>query len=453
MPDRLDARAKAAGRLYCRASVSVLAPAPPGDVLHCPFGQLSLACYQPPPRAPVRAWDAADEYVLAELAERGLPGDCRPIIANDRAGALAVALRAYRPISWSDSRVSHLALAANLARNGALADSVAALPSTTAPTGPCQLALIKVPKSLALLETQLHALRPVLHAGSAILGAGMTRHVRKATLDCFARILGPVETSLARKKARLIRVAFDPALTPPPAPEPIRWTLDNPALGVAMELENRANVFSRKRLDLGTRLLLDHFPECSDAADIVDLGCGNGALGCVAAHRAPAAHILFTDESYLAVASARANFARAFPGREARAHFAVEDCLGDVAPASADVILCNPPFHQQHAVGVHVATRMFHQAAGALRPDGRLIVVGNRHLPYPRILRDCFARVRTVTGDRKFLIVHASRPRPRARLQERLQEQKAHAGEDHRTEDVEQNPLADHGPGIDESGA
>jgi len=65
----------------------------------------------------LRAWDAADEYLLDTLAEEPkLPEGARVLILNDSFGALAVALSAYRPYALSDSYLSQQATRLNLAQ-------------------------------------------------------------------------------------------------------------------------------------------------------------------------------------------------------------------------------------------------------------------------------------------------------------------------------------------------
>ena len=104
----------------------------------------------------LQAWEAADEYLLQNLNTDALNG--RPLlIFNDAFGTLACALQPYSPTSINDSFMSQLAMRHNLRLNGFDEDSVAAQSSLVPlPINP-GLVIIKVPKTLALLEQQLLA--------------------------------------------------------------------------------------------------------------------------------------------------------------------------------------------------------------------------------------------------------------------------------------------------------
>jgi 16S rRNA (guanine1207-N2)-methyltransferase len=169
-------------------------------------------------------------------------------------------------------------------------------------------------------------------------------------------------------------------------------------------IQNHASLFSRDRLDPGSRLLLEHMPQDPRFRHIVDLGCGNGVLGLIAAALNPAASLLFSDESFMAIASAEANFRDAFA--QARdADFTVGDCLQAVSAASQDLVLINPPFHQQHSVGDAIAWRMFKDARRVLAAGGELRIVANRHLGYHAKLKKLFGNCETVAANSKFVIL------------------------------------------------
>jgi 16S rRNA (guanine1207-N2)-methyltransferase len=216
------------------------------------------------------------------------------------------------------------------------------------------------------------------------------------------RLIGPTTTSLARKKARLIFAEPEPGLVMPTHPYPVYYQLENTDYLIC----NHANVFSRDSLDIGTRFFLQHLPVSPGANDIVDLGCGNGLVGLVAAERNPAATIHFVDESFMAVASAKENFNRAFGQRTAT--FRVGDGLTDFAPNSADLTFCNPPFHQQNSMGDQIAISMFKQSSRVLRSGGELWVIGNRHLNYHVHLARLFGAYSVVASNSKFVILKVS---------------------------------------------
>lgn len=367
------------------------------DVLEVPQGSFGLERWRTTPRSPLRAWDAADEYVLRHLAEADPPG-ARWLVHNDAFGALACALSARAPISVGDSWTAFAAARRNGAANDVSIDEDRQRSALRAGDEPVDVAIVKVPKSLALLEDELRRLRPRLHGRSVVLGAGMVRHVHTSTLGVFERIIGPTSTSLARKKARLIHASLDRDLDVGPDPYPTEFVLPTGETVV-----NHANVFSRERLDVGTRLLLDHLPDVEGT--VVDVGCGSGIIALRLAATSPDAALVLRDDSFHAVASAEATLARA----GVDADLAVGDGLDGIADRSVDAVVSNPPFHDDHAMGDEVAWSMFTGARRVLRPGGELRIVGNRHLDYHAKLRRIFGNSDVVASNPKFVVLSATR--------------------------------------------
>ncbi|MFD8714450.1 methyltransferase [Streptomyces anulatus] len=373
-------------------------------------GAFELARFPEHPRDPFRAWDAADEYLLRQLTdpETG-PVDLSGTVAvvGDRWGALATALAAHRPVQVSDSYLARRATLANLARNGLDQDAVRLLSSRDTPPDRIDVLIVRVPKSLAFLEDQLHRIAPAVHAGTVVIGTGMVKEIHTSTLKLFERIIGPTRTSLAVRKARLIFCTPDPALPRTPSPWPYRYELPADVGPVAgLTTVNHAGIFCAERLDIGTRFFLKHLPSRGGAVRVVDLGCGNGVLGLSAAVSNPEAHLTFVDESYGAVASAEETFRAGAPAG-AKADFLVGDGLDGLDPGSVDLVLNNPPFHSHMATTDATARTMFTGARTALRQGGELWVVGNRHLSYHTHLRRIFGNCTTVAGDPKFVVLRA----------------------------------------------
>ncbi|ATH83686.1 50S rRNA methyltransferase [Ectopseudomonas mendocina] len=368
-----------------------------------PFASLELLRQPHQPNEPLQAFDAADEYLLNHLHEQGLRAEDSLLLLNDSFGALACSLAGRcRVTSSSDSHLGFIALENNLAGNGLDRDAVRFLPSSETPQGPFDWVLIRVPKTLALLEEQLIRLHGQLAPGARVVAAAMVKHLPRAAGDLLEKYIGPVQASLAVKKARLL-LATPVAKAAPHSPYPTRYRLDKPAL----ELINHANVFCRDGLDIGTRAFLPHLPRHLDARRVADLGCGNGVLGIAYALGSPQAQLTLVDESYMAVQSARENWAAALGERPATIR--AGDGLAEQPAGSLDLVLCNPPFHQQQVVGDFLAWRMFQQARAALVTGGELWIVGNRHLGYHAKLARLFRGVEQVAANPKFVVLKASK--------------------------------------------
>ncbi|WP_327365594.1 methyltransferase [Streptomyces sp. NBC_01217] len=370
-----------------------------------------LARFPEDPRDPFRAWDAADEYLLRRLegTDEPEPVDLSGtvVVVGDRWGALSTVLAGHRLVQITDSYLAQRATLANLDRNGVAADAVHLLSARDAPPDRIDVLLVRVPKSLALLEDQLHRLAPAVHAGTVVIGTGMVKEIHTSTLKLFERIIGPTRTSLAVKKARLIFCTPDPALPRTPSPWPYRYELPESVGPVSgRTVTNHAGIFCAERLDIGTRFFLGHLPARSGPDRVLDLGCGNGVVGLSAALANPEATVTFIDESYQAVASAEETF-RANTGPDAKAEFVVGDGPAQLPPASVDLVLNNPPFHSHQATTDATARTMFHGARTVLRQGGELWVVGNRHLGYHTQLRRIFGNCTTVAGDPKFVVLCA----------------------------------------------
>ncbi|EGV1166692.1 23S rRNA (guanine(1835)-N(2))-methyltransferase RlmG [Salmonella enterica] len=348
---------------------------------------------------PLLAWEAADEYLLQQLDETEIRGTV--LILNDTFGALSCALAEHSPYSIGDSYLSELGTRENLRHNGIAESSVTFLDSTADYPQAPGVVLIKVPKTLALLEQQLRALRKVVTAQTRIIAGAKARDIHTSTLELFEKVLGPTTTTLAWKKARLINCTFShPQLAD--APQTLSWKLED----TGWTIHNHANVFSRTGLDIGARFFMQHLPENLDG-EIVDLGCGNGVIGLSLLAKNPQAKVVFVDESPMAVDSSRLNVETNLPEAFERCEFMINNALSGVEPFRFNAVFCNPPFHQKHALTDNIAWEMFHHARRCLKINGELYIVANRHLDYFHKLKKIFGNCATIATNNKFVILKA----------------------------------------------
>src|SRR5438445_3765033 len=124
---------------------------------------------------------------------------------------------------------------------------------------------------------------------------------------------------------------------PASARRPARITVtirDRPFL-----FQTDSGVFSREGLDRGTELLLEAI-DVGPCESILDLGCGYGVIGIVAAHLSEGGHVILTDVNERAAALARANIAA---NRIRNAGVRIGDVYGPVDDLLFDHLLCHPP--------------------------------------------------------------------------------------------------------------
>ncbi|KKO44439.1 methylase [Arsukibacterium ikkense] len=374
------------------------------------FGQINLTLQRWPlnqPNRSLQAWDAADELLIdaanSAINEYQQAHATTPqlLIINDSFGALSCALAHCPQVSSTDSYLAKQAIAHNRAANALDSQPLVSYDSVTPLPATADIVLLKLPNNHSYLSFILSQLAAVVNSSTVILAAAKAKDINRNVLDMFDKQLGQAQASLTVKKCRLIRCQAGPAKTQPLFP--LQWPLEESGF----ILVNHANVFAREKLDLGARFLLQHLPQDTAGQLIIDLGCGNGVLGLTMLKQQPDMHMVFTDESYMAVASAKANVELNIPQCLASAEFIVDDCLASQPDQTADQIICNPPFHQQQTVTTHIATQMFAEAKRVLKRGGRLRIVANRHLNYQQQLQRLFGHCQQLAANPKFVILEA----------------------------------------------
>ncbi|GAB2654244.1 methyltransferase [Vibrio panuliri] len=352
----------------------------------------------------LQAWDAGDEYLINHIEEMALPKQQNILLLNDSFGALACWFSNQHKVSViSDSHIAHQAIKQNLAQNGG--SSVELLTSHAPLPEKIDLVLMQIPRNNRFLTWQLSQLRQALSPDIPVIAVNKAKEIHSSTLKLFEKHLGTTTTSLAWKKHRLV---FSFANSPQPTEvQPFTtWQVDEHQI----TLKNLPNVYSGESLDQGARFMLEHLPKDSQHRNAIDLGCGNGVLSVKLAQQNPNLAITCVDESYMAVASAQQNLADNIgTGRDLR--FVDNNCLDGFAAGEYDLVVCNPPFHQQQAVTDHIAWQMFCDAKHVLCNGGQLLVIGNRHLGYDVKLKRLFGKsnVNLVAANKKFVILQATK--------------------------------------------
>jgi len=167
-----------------------------------------------------------------------------------------------------------------------------------------------------------------------------------------------------------------------------------------LRLTTAPGVFSHREVDTGSRLLIDAM-RVSPTARVLDLGCGYGVIGIVAAKLAVRGRVVLIDPDIRATRLTEQNLAA---NRIENAEVVLGDGFHDLPPKSRfDVIVSNPPTHQ----GREVLDEMVDGAYKALRPRGQLYMVVNRLLSLRRKIEAVFGNTEIVARDGGFIVIRA----------------------------------------------
>ncbi len=163
-----------------------------------------------------------------------------------------------------------------------------------------------------------------------------------------------------------------------------------------------AGVFSRGRVDPGTRLLVESLLLSGVEAPL-DLGCGYGVIGLVIARELPGIQVYMSDPNKRAVALAVKNATV-----NGISNVCIKEGKGFEPWGSRqfDLIACNPPLR----VGKKTVLDLFQQAAGWLLPGGSLWTVirtAQGAKSYIRELQGIFPHVQVVEVKSGYRVIKA----------------------------------------------
>jgi 16S RNA G1207 methylase RsmC len=160
---------------------------------------------------------------------------------------------------------------------------------------------------------------------------------------------------------------FSPQPTSASQPYVIRVALPEGTLNLSTD----RGVFSYGALDTGTRLLLLKAPPPAPTGNLLDLGCGTGAIAITLALRSPNATVWAVDVNERAVELTRQNAV-------ANQVHNVRACVPQDVPEDMlfDSIWSNPPIH----IGKPALHELLLHWLAKLSPSGAAIMVVQKHL-------------------------------------------------------------------------
>lgn len=282
---------------------------------------------------------------------------------------------------------------------------------------------VRLPKgkqlALQLLLDGYHALKP----GGRLYFAGANDEGIKTHLKNLDRLFGS-SVMLGFKKGCRVAMATkaeEATALPKPFNEPWlahdsveQFTSDkvDQAAERPLTICTQAGVFSAAKLDQGTAILLDQMAiEPGDR--VLDLGCGSGILGAVAAAQSGSGHAVLVDADVNAVEAAR----RTLSANElTNAEVVLSDGITQLKLDEGslfDVVVANPPFHQGKGTHYDVGIQFIVDAASVLKDGGKLFLVANQFLKYESEVDRHLGQCKTIFKDGRFKVLRGIKnPRP-----------------------------------------
>jgi 16S rRNA (guanine1207-N2)-methyltransferase len=181
-------------------------------------------------------------------------------------------------------------------------------------------------------------------------------------------------------------------------PPSLKWFAHDGVSDRRLEFETRPGLFSYRRIDPATQLLLDEVGALA-AARVLDVGCGYGAIGITIACRG--ADVTMVDSDIRAVKNARKNLDRNGLGGTVL----LNDGCDELQSESFDMVLSNPPTH----AGSAALRALFIGMMRVCRGGGSIWIVVRKHLHYEKWLKN-LGLCQCTAANERYKLIRISRP-------------------------------------------
>ncbi len=166
-------------------------------------------------------------------------------------------------------------------------------------------------------------------------------------------------------------------------------------LGEKFVFQTSPSLFSPKKFDPGSQLLLEH-AILTETGTVLDYGCGWGAIGLIIAKTHPHLQVVMVDNNPEALRLTKVNISangiqnvRVIP----------TSVLGNTIKYSA--ILTNPPWHKNKTV----IPNLIQQAFDLLEPNGSFYMVIAKQFNTQKLLEKVFGNSTTIISDKSYKLL------------------------------------------------
>jgi 16S rRNA (guanine1207-N2)-methyltransferase len=174
--------------------------------------------------------------------------------------------------------------------------------------------------------------------------------------------------------------------------------------GIELTIASLPGVFSQKKLDAGTALLLDNLPK-SMQGNVLDFGCGAGVISCFIGKKFANTNLSLLDVSALAIASAKKTLIL----NGLTGNVFASNSLSNVSK-SYQHIVSNPPFHQGTQTNYQATEDFLRSIKNHLtaikQQTSDITIVANSFLKYLPIMQQHIGKTDTIAKQQGFTIYY-----------------------------------------------
>ena len=168
--------------------------------------------------------------------------------------------------------------------------------------------------------------------------------------------------------------------------------------GRVLAFDTDAGVFSKQHVDPGSELLCGALPD-DLSGDVLDMGCGWGAMTVLTLARFPKVRMTMADVNERALALAVSNVEK----NHMQARAVLSDGFEKIE-GLFDAVITNPPIR----AGKAVIYKMFEDAKAHLRPGGMLVLVIRKQQGAPsalKFLKTLYQKAEVIARDGGYWVI------------------------------------------------
>ncbi len=346
------------------------------------------------------AWDSADEYIINEVSNN-YSNLSRVLIIEDDFGAISLGIQAEEIFLVNDSILSQKGIKHNLQINNKKVSNTTFISPYDSFPSDIDLIIIKIPKINKYLEFLLNKVNKTYNAKTKIILGARVKYLNSTIYSYCKLYLSDFCYSLSWKKSKIITASLKENVE--------KKDFVKHLAAYDLNLINYPNLFSSDKVDIGSSFLLDNLNKINftdSINNIIDLGSANGILGLTIHKILPDSKLWLTDITYSALESAKASVESSYFDSN-KVFFKIDNSLDSFEDNFADLIVINPPFHENHKVSIQTTLKIFEDCFRVMKKSAQLLIIANKHLGYHKHLKSYFSDISILDSNQKFYILTA----------------------------------------------